>query len=429
MARVVIVGAGFGGLACARALSRRPVDVVLLDRHNYHLFTPLLYQVASSLLNPSDIAYPVRSALRHAPNVRFRMAGVRRVDPEARVVITNGGEEIAWDWLVLATGARNNFFGQDAVERESHALNTLPNALALRDRILRSFEQAVHHPPERTRYLTYVIVGGGPTGVEYAGALAELVPLMRRDVPELAQAPIRIVLVEGRDRLLTAFQPSLGRHAAERLARLGVEVRLGEMLQDAKPDVVTLTSGEPIPIGTLVWAAGVRPAPPGDLPFQTTRGGRYTVGPDLRVLDQDRIFAIGDVAACPAHPGGPELPMLSAPAIQAGRYVARAILARESGRSVPPFRYRDKGIMAVIGRNAAVAQLGPLRVRGLAGWLMWLVVHLYFLIGFRNRFAVLMRWGWNYVFYDRPIRFIVPREGGGKEQEQDDLPIHQPGHR
>ena len=409
MPRVVIVGAGFGGLACARALARRPVDVLLLDRNNYHLFTPLLYQVASSLLNPSDIAHPVRSALRDARNVTFRMTDVTGLDAARREVITADGNRHPFDWLVLATGARNNFFDQRSVERHALSLNTLPNALALRDHVLRSFERAVLQPERADRHLTFVIVGGGPTGVEYAGALAELVPLMRRDFRALRNAPVRILLLEGRDRLLGAFAAPLGQHAARRLGRLGVDVRLDDVLEQVDEAAVTLRSGKQIPIGTLVWAAGVRPAPVEGLPFLCTRAGRLAVGPDLRVAGESRVFAIGDVAACPAGPGKPELPMLSAPAIQAGRYAARAILALERGREPRPFRYVDKGIMAVIGRHAAVAELGPLRLRGFPGWLTWLVVHLYFLIGFRNRFAVLLRWGWNYVFYDRPIRFIVPR--------------------
>ena len=409
MPRVVIVGAGFGGLACARALAGKPVETLLVDRNNYHLFTPLLYQVASSLLNPSDIAYPVRTALRPAANAAFRMAEVAEIRPAERLVVTASGEAIAFDWLVLATGADNNFFGLTAVERRAHSLNTLPNALNLRDHVLRSFERAVTEPGRAAEHLTFVIVGGGPTGVEYAGALAELVPLMRRDFASLRHAPIRIVLLEARDALLGAFDHSLGRHAAERLERLGVEVRLGDRLDRVGEEAITLASATTIPTRSLIWAAGVRPNPPAVTPFLTaTPGGRLVVGSDLRIPGQERIFAIGDVAACPRGPGESEMPMLSAPAIQAGRYVARAILTLEHGRVPEPFRYVDKGIMAVIGRNAAVAQVGPLRMKGLLGWLAWLMVHLWFLIGFRNRFAVLMRWGWNYVFYDRPIRFIVP---------------------
>jgi NADH dehydrogenase len=224
------------------------------------------------------------------------------------------------------------------------------------------------------------------------------------------------------------FAPSLSRHAAARLRGLGVDVVLGELLDGVDDAGITLRSGRRLEIGTLVWAAGVEPQPPGGLPFATTRGGRVVVGDDLRVTGEDRVFAIGDLGACPAAPGGPELPMLSAPAIQGGRHAARAILALERGATPAAFRYRDKGIMAVIGRNAAVAQLGRFRLRGFVGWLAWLVVHLYFLIGFRNRLAVLMRWGWNYVFYDRPIRFIVPGRDARKEL-LDGVSIHQSGDR
>jgi NADH dehydrogenase len=408
MTRVVIVGAGFGGLACARALAGRRVETLLLDRNNFHLFTPLLYQVATSLLNPSDIAYPVRTALRPARNCTFHLAEISEVRPDARCVVTASGEAIGYDWLVLATGADNYFFGLAAVEKRAWSINNLSNALLLRDQVVRSFERAAGEPARAGEHLTFVIVGGGPTGVEYAGALAELVPLMRHDFPELGQTSIRIVLVEARERILPAFAESLGRHAAARLEQLGVEVRLGEKLEAVDGDAVTLSSGIRIPTRSLIWAAGVKPTPPAVTPFPRTTSGRIAVGPDLRVDGQERIFAIGDVAAAPSYRGEGEMPMLSAPAVQAGRYVARAIVALEQRHPLAPFRYHDKGIMAVVGRHSAVAQLGSLRFSGLIGWLMWLIVHLYFLIGFRNRLAVLLRWGWNYIFYDRPIRFIIP---------------------
>lgn len=421
--RVVIIGAGFGGLACARSLAGQPVDVLVIDRHNYHLFTPLLYQVASSLLNPSDIAFPVRAVFRRSKNVRVMLGEVARVDfarREVAVLATSddGGrpaevagpeERVPYDYLVLATGSTTNFFGMTAVAHVAHGLKDLPEALALRNRVLLCFEAAARErdPGARQPWLTFVVVGAGPTGVEYAGALSELVRLVLvKDFPELDMRRVRVVLVEGRDQVLPAFPKPLAEDARLRLLRRGIEVRLGARLAGVDGDRITLSDGEQLRAKTLVWAAGVQPSGlVRALGLPTTPSGRVSVDDFLRVVGHDRVFAIGDLAAVPYRGG--EMPMLSAPAMQEGRSVARTILASLSARPPQAFRYVDKGIMATIGRHAAVAQLGRFRFKGFIGWVMWLVVHLYFIIGFRNRIVVLIEWAWDYFRYDRPIRSIT----------------------
>jgi NADH dehydrogenase len=409
--RVVIVGAGFGGLHCARRLAGKPVEVLLLDRRNYHLFTPLLYQVASSLLNASDIAYPVRAVFRRSRNVAFRMATVAAVDPGRRLVRTTEGPDEPYDYLVLATGARPSYFGLDPVRQVAQGLNDLPSALRLRDHVLSRFEAAATaSAPERRRLLTFAVVGGGPTGVEYAGALAELVRLIVGwDYPTIHRSEVRIVLVEGSDRLLSAFPPALSADARRRLERLGATVRLGALVRSVAGHEVTLSSGEVIEAETLVWAAGVRAESlEGGLAAGRTKAGRIEVDACLRVPGLDGVFAIGDAAAFVQD--GREIAMLSRPAIEQGYATADNIVRAVRGADVRPFRYRDPGIMAIVGRNAAVAVLrGGLALKGWLGWWAWLAVHLYWLIGFRNRLAALLGWAWNYVFYDRPIRFIIRR--------------------
>jgi NADH dehydrogenase len=416
MPRVVIVGAGFGGLNCARVLARRPVEVVLLDRHNYHLFTPLVYQVASSLLNPSEIAFPVRTIFRRARNVTIRLAEVTSVDRGRRVVHTADGPDEPYDYLVLATGAGINFFGQASLAATVFSLNTLPSALALRNHVLGRFEAATTaDPPGKRRALTFLVVGGGPTGVEYAGALAELVRLVAgRDYPGITLGDVRILLIEGGDRVLPAFPARLGADARRRLERLGAIVRTGVLVRSVAAGRIELSNGEALEADTLVWAAGVKPNElSGGLATPRRKNGRVEVDEYLRLPGDGRVFAIGDLAAVPQ--AGADLPMLAQPAIQQGRAVGRNILRELAGAPLRPFRYFDPGIMATIGRNAGVAQIRRLALTGWIGWVAWLAVHLYFLIGFRNRIAVLLEWAWNYVFYDRPIRLIVreARRGEG----------------
>jgi NADH dehydrogenase len=439
---VVIVGGGFGGLACARALDGADVDVLLLDSRNYHLFTPLLYQVATALLDPSDIAYPFRTVFRHSRNVRFRQARVTGVDFDARRLTLAvgsgsrrpdqgdtpwppGGDTIPYDELVLATGSANAYFGNPELAERTIGMKALDEAMRLRNHALSCLERAaqIADPAERAEWLTFVIVGGGPTGVEYAGALAELLEMvLGRDFPELTPGSGRVVLVEGADRLLGVFHPRLGAYAADTLKGRGVEVRLSTLVREATDRAAVLSTAvlqEESTVGarTIVWCAGVGPIDPlpdkasgpdgadratvEDAPVVRSRSKRLAVDGYLRL--RPNVYAIGDVAS--VRQGDGELPMLSPPAMQEGRYVARAIL--DGGVAAHPFRYRDKGTMATIGRRAAVCQVGPLRLRGFLGWITWLVVHLYYLIGFRNRAVVLASWGWDYIRRDRPIRLIV----------------------
>jgi NADH:ubiquinone reductase (H+-translocating) len=399
--QVVIVGAGFGGLQCAKGLVGKPVDVFVFDDRNYHLFTPLLYQVASCLLAPAEIATPLRTLFRRAPNVRYRQGRVVHVDTDAKSVTLADDDVLTYDALVLATGSTTNFYGKSDVEQHALGLKDLGEALRLRNHVLTCLERAVIEPEgdDRRRHLTFCIVGGGPTGVEYAGALAELVRLvLPREYPELDRRDVRVVLVEGTDRVLPSFTPRLSAYAHSALERLGVEVRCDSLVASADDRSVTLIDGTHIPTYSMVWAAGVRPAVPLDVPPK-----RIEVDDHLRVVGSDGVYAIGDVAAGHDRKGG-TLPMLATPAMQEGRYVAREIAA---GPLPEPFRYRNRGSLATIGRSAAVGKVGPLQFTGFIGWIVWLTVHLYYLIGFGNRVRVLARWAWYYFRLERPVRIIA----------------------
>jgi len=409
--RVVVVGGGFAGLACARALDGRAVRVLLLDRHNFHVFAPLLYQVATALLNPSDIAYPFRSIFRRSRNVRFRQATVASIDPDRRTVRLQNGDEIAYDSLVVATGSANDYFSNETLAEHTLGMKTLSEALGLRNHILSCLELAARSgsPQERRALLTFVVVGGGPTGVEFAGALSELLHIVvGRDYPELRREEASVVLLEGQDRLLAQFDGRLGRYAAATLAARGIVVRTSALVDKADHDHVVLSSGERVATRTVVWSAGVRPVDPLGSGPPRSPSRRLRVDAFLRLEGAANVYVVGDAASISAD-GGAELPMLSPPAMQAGRYVARAVLgaAGEGQEPGAPFRYVDKGTMATIGRRAAVADIHGLRLRGSIGWLTWLFVHIYYLIGFRNRAVVLASWSWNYLRRDRPIRLIL----------------------
>ena len=410
--RAVIIGAGFGGLECAKRLAGWACDVTVVDQHNYHLFTPLLYQVASSLLNPSNIAQPVRTIFRGRGNVRFRHAAVTGVDFERREVRTMAGETIHYDYLVLAAGSTTNFFGNDQIEARALGLKDLGEALELRNHILRCLERAASlDAKEAEPWLTFVVAGGGPTGVEYAGALSELTGhIVPREYPELVTRRIRIILVEGDQNVLPPFPPALQRAAREELARKGVEVHTGVLVKGFEDDAIRLSNGETLRAKSLVWAAGVKPnglAAAIDVPRSPR--GRIEVDGGLRIKGRKREFAIGDIASF--QQGGREVPMLSAPAMQEGRVAAANIIASIEGRRLRRFRYLDKGSMATIGKGTAVAQIGKLHLSGLPGWFAWLAVHLYYIIGFRNRLLVLAEWAWNYVGSDRPVRIIARAAG------------------
>ena len=409
--RVVIVGAGFGGLECARELDGAEVDVLLLDKGGYHLFTPLLYQVATALLNPSEIAYPLRAMFRKSPNVRVSTTAVTGVDFSRRVVRAAPGEEIAYDYLVLATGSGNDYHGDEQLAANSIGLKTLEDGTRLRNHVLGCLERADREadPGERRALLTFVVAGGGPGGVEYAGALTELLRLVAgRDFPSVRLEDAHVLLVQSAGRLLTAFSRRLGRYAERTLAGRGVDVRLRTHITAADGRQVTLSDGGVVRARTVVWAGGVAPLVPAARPAPPAgRGGRVRVDEFLRIPGARRAYALGDAAG--ARQDGRELPMVSAPAIQAGRYIARAIRSDLRGdQAGAPFRYFDKGRMATIGRNAAVAQLrGGLELTGFAGWLAWLLVHVWYLAGLRNRALTLASWAWYYLRLDRPIRIIV----------------------
>jgi NADH:quinone reductase (non-electrogenic) len=397
----VVVGGGFGGLQCADALRGEPVDVLLVDRRDYHLFTPLLYQVASCLLNPSEIAAPLRKVFRGAPNLRFRQGEVVHVDLDAKRLTLADSTHVDYDHCVIATGSVTNYYDNPSVAEHAHGLKDLGEALRLRNHVLDCFEQATTaaDPAVRERHLTFCIVGAGPTGVEYAGALAEFVRLVVPDeYPELATSPVRIILLEGGDRILPTFKPRLSAYARRELELRGVDVRVGTLVDTADANGVVMRDGSELATSTMVWTAGVRPAD-----VLGGSRGRIHVDDRFRIVGATGAYAIGDVAAgLGAH--GDIIPMLSPPAMQAGRYVAREIV---HGPPPRPFHYRDKGSLATIGRTSAVGQVGPITFTGFIGWIVWLVVHLYYLIGFENRLQVLLRWAWYYVHLDRPVRMVI----------------------
>jgi NADH:ubiquinone reductase (H+-translocating) len=406
--RVVIVGAGFGGLTTARALKYVPVDVLLLDVNNYHLFTPLLYQVASSLLDPSEVAHPVRALVRPLHNCEFKMARVTGADLRAHVLHTDAGDE-AYDYLVLATGSESNFFGNQSLERHATGLKKLPEGLAIRNWVIGCFESArwSTDAAERQRLLTFAVVGGGPTGVEYAGALSELVRLvLRKDYRQLDVAQVRVVLLEGAPHLLGAFDAGLRGAAARSLRTKGVDVWFDALVKEVGDAGIELRDGRKIAAGTVIWTAGVRASDLGiQLGLEVSKTGRIRVGPSLQVPGYAEVFAIGDVAS--VEQAGQELPMLIPVAMQEAKHVGRAVRDLMTGKAARPFDYRDPGIMATIGRNSGVAQLGPVRLSGFLGWLMWLAVHLVNIVTFRNRVVVLINWIWDYFLYDRPVRIIL----------------------
>lgn len=413
--RVVIVGMGFGGIRAARVLAGKGHDVVLIDRNNYHLFQPLLYQVATAGLEQESIAHSVRAMARSWPGTLFHLAEVSGIDLAAREVRTDTGL-IPYDYLVIGAGSVTNFFGLESVERNSFDLKELSDAETLRNHILTAFERAVIEPdPARKRALmTFVIVGGGPTGVEFAGALIELVHfVLVKDYPELSTHAARVVLVEATDKLLASMPEKQRTYTLRKLRSMSVEVLLNARVVDAGPERVNLHDGAVIPAHTLFWSAGVKAAPiAAALATSHKAGGRISVEPDLTLPNHPEVFVIGDMAYL--EQDGLALPMTAPVAMQMGIYAGRAILAREGGKTLLPFRYHDKGSMATIGRNAAVASAFGMDFRGYLAWLVWLLLHLYYLIGFRNRIVVMLNWVWYYWFHERQVRLITRREAKHK---------------
>jgi NADH dehydrogenase len=407
--RVVVVGAGFGGLFAARRLARSGLQVVLIDRRNFHTFTPLLYQVAAAELEPEEIAYPLRSVFRGQKNLHMVLGEVRRVDLSSRQLEV-GDVSIGYEDLILALGSTTNFFGVDGASDYSWPLKTPGDAVRLRSHILECFERAQLHSEEtgRAPLITFVIVGGGPTGVEFAGALSELIrgPLAR-DFPSLDLSESKVILVEASNSLLGGFPQHLGMYGARRLRQMGVEVRFDATVTAVGPHSVAFASGEAIESATVVWTAGVRGDPALErwgLP--TTRDGRVPVDDTLHVPGDPHVYVIGDSAY--VEQAGRALPMLAPVAIQQGEAAADNILRAASAKPARVFRYRDKGTMATIGRNAAVAVLAGHAFSGFSAWIIWLAIHITSLIGFRNRLLVLTNWAWDYLFFERGVRLIDP---------------------
>ncbi|HEX6218253.1 MAG TPA: NAD(P)/FAD-dependent oxidoreductase [Sphingomicrobium sp.] len=408
--RVVIVGGGFAGLSAAAGLAKAPVDVVLIDRRNYHLFQPLLYQVATAGLAPSQIAAPIRAILRRQRNATVLMEKVIGVDRAAREVVTED-RRIAFDFLILATGARHAYFGHDEWEPFAPGLKKIEDATLIRRQILLAFEQAesLADPAERQRLLSFVVIGGGPTGVEMAGAIAELARMaLARDFRNIDPGAARISLVEAGPRILPGFAETLSASAQRQLERLGVEVLTGRPVTACDAGGVTVGGTDRIESASVIWAAGVAASPAAKwLNAERDGAGRVKVGPDLTLPGDPDIFVIGDTARVLSDSGAP-VPGVAPAAKQMGHYAAKVIQSRLTQASPPrPFRYRDYGNLATIGRKAAVAEFGRLRLSGFPAWLVWCFAHIYFLIGFRNRLGVILDWAWAYVTYDRGARLIT----------------------
>jgi NADH dehydrogenase len=406
---IVIVGAGFGGLSAATSLAGADADVTVIDRRNYHLFQPLLYQVATAGLSPAQIASPIRAILRKAANVRVLLGRVMGVDKERRIVSLED-RELTYDYLVVATGARHAYFGHDDWESVAPGLKKIDDATAIRRRILTAFEnaEAVDTHETRRRFLTFVVIGGGPTGVEMAGAIAELARVaLRHDFRNIDPREASIVLVEAGSRVLPSFPPVLSDAARKSLDRLGVEVRLGTPVTQCDADGVTIGEDR-LEAATIIWAAGVAASSAATwLGVEKDRVGRVMVGPHLTVPGQSEIFCIGDTAHALGADGQP-LPGLAPVAKQQGACVARVLRARVAGKPGPgAFRYRDFGTLATIGRRAAVADFGWIKFSGTLAWLLWGAVHVSFLIGFRNRLVVILDWLWSYVTFQSGARLIT----------------------
>jgi len=408
--RVVIVGAGFGGLRTARALVNKPVQVTLVDQNNYHLFQPLLYQVATSTLSASEIAFPIRASLRGNSNVDFYFGTVQSVEWQNRRIKLDTGY-LDYDYLVLAIGGTTNYFGLSGLEQTTFGLKSLQDATQLRNHLMRQFEMASVEidPEKRKSMLHFVVVGGGPTGVECAGAISELIStVLHKDFPAIKKEDVSVTMVEAMDRLLAHMPERLAAWTADTLHRKRVDMQFRKVVLSYDGETVRFRDGSSLQARTVIWAAGVRASPLLDtLGFEQDRLGRVVVGPELQVPGHPEIFVIGDAAHTPDTDGSP-LPMLAPVAMQQASSVAQNILRSCRGEPLKPFVYQDPGIMATIGRNQAVAFFKGIKFVGFPAWIMWLGVHILQLIGFRNRLVVLLDWFWSYLLYERAARLIGP---------------------
>jgi NADH:ubiquinone reductase (H+-translocating) len=410
--QVAIVGGGFGGLTAAQALGKAKVEVTLVDRQNHHLFQPLLYQVAMAGLSPSEIAAPIRSILRKSENTTVLLAEVQSIDLQNKCLKLGHGPDLRYDYLILAPGARTHYFGHDEWELYAPGLKSIDDAVEIRRRVLLAFEAAEREtdPAQRAKLLSFIVIGGGPTGVELAGAIAELSRYaLGRDFRRARPTETRVLLVEGGERVLPSFDPSLSEKAVLQLSELGVHVRTGSIVERIAEDGVILRSGEVMSASTVLWAAGVACSPLiAQLGVEVDRMGRAKVAEDCSLPGHPEVFVIGD-AALMLGPDQKPLPGVSPVAMQMGRHVARIIAERAAGSAgaPAPFHYVDKGSMATIGRSRAIAEVGALKLSGLFAWLAWLLVHIWYLIGFRNRLLVLFDWAWSYFTYRRGARLIT----------------------
>jgi NADH:quinone reductase (non-electrogenic) len=406
---VVIVGAGFGGLETAQRLRNAPVQITLIDRQNYHLFQPLLYQVAIAGLVPSQIAYPLRTIFRKQKNLTFQMGEVTSMDLDGRYVRSNGSV-IAYDYLVLAVGGQTNFFGLNAVEENGFQLKSIESATGTRNHLLRMFERASREvdPDVRKALLTFVVVGGGPTGVETAGALAELIThVLAKDYPQMDLREVRVLLIEATGTVMPAYPNGLRKATMRLLEGKNVEILLNTRLTDYNGRTITLADGSQIDAYTLIWTAGVRSAEIVDrLGVQQAVAGRVRVEPTLQLPGHPEVFVIGDAAYVEDEHGQP-LPMLATVAQQQAKTAARNLRKILKGETLDPFHYKDPGLLATIGRNAAVARIWGLSFSGFVAWVIWVGLHIFRLIGFRNRLVVLINWAWDYFFYDNQVRLIT----------------------
>ncbi len=406
---MVIIGGGFAGLKAAKALGDAPVTVTLVDKSNHHLFQPLLYQVATAGLSPADIACPIRSVLSEQKNTDVILAEVTGVDTEKRQVLTNG-DPLTYDYLIIGTGARHGYFGHEAWEKFAPGIKTIPDAIAIRHKVLMAFEAAEKEKDgaRKSTLLTFVLVGGGPTGVEMAGAIAELAHrALASDFQNIDPRDAKVILLEAGPRILASFPDDLAAKAQAELERLGVTVNTSARVEEVTAEGV-LVNSQWIYSPTVIWSAGVVASPAGKwLGAETDRAGRVVVQPDLSVPGHPDIFVVGDACSVPG-PSGKPLPGVAPVAMQEGRYVANLIVRRLEGeKETPPFRYWDKGNLATVGRRFAIADLGTIRLSGVPAWLAWIAVHIYFLIGFRNRVMVMIQWAWAYFTFQRGARLIT----------------------